>query len=893
MKYISLHNHSEFSVQDSPGKYSQYIERAKELDMKFLGCSEHGNMNGVFQFHTQCRTANIVPIVGIEFYMNDKLDHEDKARSHLCAYARNFDGYKSLIKLQRLACENFYYRPLINHAMLIENAENLIISSACIQSSLFEFYRTENENGFEKLAKSLQEATHGNFWLELMIIGMKEQIPYNRFLIEMSKKLGIPYIIQNDVHFLKKDDEILRSILTAIRFKRPLKSFKESSGPDLWFKSAEQIMVTGKEEYGFDLIDVEYEKGFEETINIAERIDEFNIVYSEMQIPKYIENNDDAYEILQEVCMEKFVEKCSAIREADIYANRLAYELEVIKEKKFANVFLVVFDIVEFANKSGIYIGVGRGSAAGSLISYVLGITRLDPIQHGLIFERFLTLNREDPPDFDLDFDADRRDEIEQYIRDKYGDKNVANVITHGRFGTRGLIRDVGRVWDLDDEKIDVLAKFSIDDKSVVQEVQRYQLDKFADKNIKKFVEKNIEHFKEADWLRGNIRHASLHACGMVISNDAFSQVPLYRVHDKIVCGIQEGAEGRDISKFGMFKMDILGLSACSVISNSLKLIKERYGEDLFDRIHSFDFRSNESREIYNEFNRGNVEGIFQYSSSGMRKLISQVHVDSFDDLVAINALFRPSVLQAGGDDLFVQCKQNKELVKYSDDRMKLILDQTYGVIVYQEQILELLKTLGNFTLIEAENIRYLLKVIHSAKEKTPEKTMNELHEYFRKMGEECKRNGWTGGAIQDLIQTIEKYSAYSFNKSHAAAYAYTAFQEMWLKHKYPLEFFVSLMNSCSDEDRLQLYVVNALENNVGILPVHINKSKEKFTIEDSKIRAGFQVLDGIGGKVAQEIVAKQPYSCLEDFKGRIVKRVVNKRIISILESQNVFDFST
>jgi len=912
LKYISLHNHTEYSLLDAPVAPKEYAARAKELGMSHLAITDHGSLSGVMKFMKECKLADVNPILGCEFYMREGLVKTDKHRDHIVALARNKEGWLQLLALNKMSqSENgFYYRPRITMEQLLANCSNLTVTSACIFSPLMPFCADADLAGAEKLCRQLQEATRGHFYLEFIYNSLPQQVVYNMFLRILAEKTGIPFIVTNDVHFMKPADTVLRELVRAIMYKMPLWKLNEEPNEDIYFKTPEEIWVTASNpKYDYDTPRKMFEEGCERTLEIAGNIEQYDIrLEGGYRIPKFCQTKVEADKLVADVCWsklaaKKFAPKCKHKREE--YEERLSKELAVISEKEFSNYFLIMRDIVDFCDNKGIFVGVGRGSVVGSLTAYLLGITRLDPVVHDLMFERFLSRSRKEPPDIDMDFDSARRDEVEEYIKQKYGEENVAHVFTFGTFGTRGVIRDLGRVFELDQDYINMLTKEVKDDTNIHDEVKRFAETHRYQPAAVKFINDNETVWNLAERIRGRLRHYSMHASGVVIDDHGLTEVPMLRIKDNLVCALQEGSDEREISELGLIKFDILGLTACGILSDTIRLIKETNdGLDVTSKIDSFEFKPGNYAEIFKHFNQGDTAGVFQFSSRGIKDFMMRVGVSKFSDLVAINALYRPANLQSGEAEEYINRKKGDSPIIYLDERLEPILKGTYGCIVYQEQILQLLRAIGQFTLEEADEIRSLFKKHYALGDAAANNTTRaKMAAFKRRIMTKWKENGLDDAKAEHLFGLINHYTKYAFNKSHAAAYAYIAFQMMWLKHHYPAEFHVAALNrEIGDEDKVAELIHSARfrkqhNYNIKVYSPRINKSKKNFSIQhhnikgrDYGLREGFISLHGIGERAAEELNKVQPVIDFKDFLGRVNRRVVNKRVIAGLIKSYVFE---
>lgn len=906
MKFVSLHNHSEFSLTDSPAAPKAYAARAAEMGFSSIALTDHGSLSGSMKFMGECKLVDVKPILGCEFYVREDLVRDEK-RQHILALARNKNGWQQLLKLNKFGAQHgFYYRPRITLDLLKENCSDLIVSSACIQSPFADFLKDNcNIAAAMKLAFELQEATKGNFYFELIFNNLEFQKVFNSFILGLAHKSGIPFIVTNDVHYIKRDDAILRQIIWGIG--RRYDCFRlglDDISDDIYLKTPDEIWAT-VEKYGYEMSRDEFDAGVERTLEVAEKIDNYEITLGRYAIPSFCPTKKESDDNVGQLCRTKLVDISIArgYTLAD-YTARLERELSVISEKNFSDYFLIMRDIILFCRQSGIYYGVGRGSVVGSLVAYLLEITRLDPIKYDLMFERFLSRSRKEPPDIDMDFDSDRRDEVEAYIRQKYGDANVGHVFTTGTFGTRGVVRDIGRVFILNQDHIDRLTKCMHDDKSVVTEAKRIRDENAQTKEsaeFVKFLDENQLYWGLAERLRGRLRHYGLHASGVVIDDSGLQSIPVLRVKDQIVCALQEGADEREISEMGLIKFDILGLTACTVISNALKFIKRTTGKDLEKRLDNFDF-DHQYASIMKRFNTRDTVGVFQFSSPGMRDFAQRVGVKTFDDLVVINALYRPANLVSGEAEEYIRRKNENKAFELIDPRLEPILGKTYGCIVFQEQILQLLHVIGGLSLEEADEIRALFKKYYQLGiTEANNITRKKMEDFKQRVMEKWRVNGMSEENAEHLYGLINHYTKYAFNKSHATAYSYIAFQTMWLKENYPAQFYAAALNAeIDDEDKvaeIRRAILREKKRGIEIYfePPKINKSEIKFTLEpapDGKayaIREGFLSIKGIGMKAAEEIVKVFPAKDYPDFVSRVNKRVVNKRVMEKLHLNFAF----
>jgi len=879
MRFIHLHTHSHYSLLDGLAKIDELIDRAKELGMDALALTDHGNMYGAIEFYQKARKAGIKPILGVEAYLAgnsrfDKRNRIDDRPYHLVLLAKNKAGWLNLLQLvTKSNLEGFYYKPRIDKEILRQHSEGIIALSACIAGEIPRLVAAEKiPAAKEKIAEYQDILGKENFFLEIgHHPGVKDSDKINKVLIELSKEMGAPLVATQDIHYLKSEDSPYQEILLAVQtgntvddpnrltFKYDDFSMRSPEVMTELFKDTpEAITNTGKIA---DACNLEIEMG--------------KILLPDFPVPDGYNSVSYLKKIINDRLQGRFPEITDEVK------NRLENELSVIEKTGFSDYFLIVQDIISWAKERGIVVGPGRGSAAGSIVSFILGITNIDPLKYDLLFERFLNADRIQMPDIDMDFTDVRRDEVVAYVREKYGADRVAQIITFGTMAARAAIRDAGRALGYPYSLCDQIAKMipaipNPDKKGVLEksleEVAELHNIYVRDPNAKKLID-------SAKKLEGVARHASVHACGVVISKEALTNyMPLqYAPQDKNTIITQ--FEMHSVEDIGILKMDFLGLKNLTIIENALNLIKNIYGENIdISKIPLDD------QKTFDLLRAGETTGIFQLESSGMRGYLKQLKPTEIEDIIAMVALYRPGPMELIPS--FIKRKHGTEKIKYIHPLMEPILKNTYGIAVYQEQMMQIARTLGGYSLTEADTLRKAIgKKIKSLLDKQEEKMVSGM----LKNGIDKK----TAQAIWDLYPPFAKYG---FNKSHAACYAMIGYQTAYLKAHYPVEFFSSLLNSNNgDIERIAFLINEAKKDGIPVLPPDINKSYTDFAPEDSnKIRFGLLAVKNIGANIVSIIIAERgrggPFESLPDFLNRVNNRDLNKKSLESLIKSGCLD---
>jgi len=874
MKFTHLHVHSHYSLLDGLSKIDDLLTHVKNLGMDSVALTDHGVLYGAVEFFKKAKEKGVKPIIGCEVYvayekMDQKRSHVDDKRYHLVLLVKNETGYKNLVKLITKAhLEGFYYKPRIDENLLAQHSEGLIALSACLQGKIPQLILAKKIEEAEKTALKYQEMFgKGNFYLELQDHpNIPNQKKINEALISISKKLNIPLVATNDCHYLKEEDAKAQDILMLINTNAKL------DDPERLTMLADDFSVRSPQKMIESFKDVP--EAIENTQKIADQCN-FEFKFGELKFPYYpLPEGKDAGQYLKELAFQG-LEKRGFKKEKEVIG-RLEYELSVIKETGFAPYFLIVQDFVNWAKGKRIVVGPGRGSAGGSLVAYLLNITNVNPLKYNLLFERFINPQRVSPPDIDLDFADNRRDEVIQYVAQKYGRDRVAQIITFGTMAARAVVRDVGRALNYNYSFCDKIAKlipagFTLDEAlAKVKELRDlYQSDPK--------VEILINFSKK---LEGCARHASTHACGVVISKDPLTEfVPLqHPTQDEE--NIVTQYDMRSIENLGLLKMDFLGLKNLTIIEETLKMIYAIHKKNVdIDNIPLDD------KSVYKLLQRGDCVGVFQLESEGMRKYLRQLKPTTLEDIIAMIALYRPGPMALIPD--YIAGKNKKKKVEYMHPKLKPILESTYGVPVYQEQIMQIAQEIAGFSLAEAD-------VLRKAIGKKIKKLLMDQKEKFING---AKSNGIDESVAQKIWHWFEPFARYSFNKSHSAAYAIIAYQTAYLKTHYPLEFMASLLTSeKADVERIGFLIEECQRMGIQVLPPDVNESYRYFSVvpEDKKIRFGLAAIKNVGEAVADEIVKERKksgkFKSIDDFISRMSLKVLNKKSLESLIKAGTFD---
>ena len=877
--FTHLHCHTEYSFLDGAIRIESLCQRAVDFGFPAVSITDHGNLCGAIELYTTALKYGLKPIIGCEVYVAPKDRFKKEAKSsqdvgyHLVLLATNKEGYHNLVKLVTKGyLEGFYYKPRVDKSLLKEYNKGLIALSACLKGEIPESIIKKGKDKAIEALKEYLAIFPGRFFLEIMDLEIPEQKKVNETLLEFSEEFDVPVVATNDCHYLDPEDVEAHDVLLCIQTNSKIDDNKRLrfSTKKLYVRSFDEM----EKAFSFAPQALESVERIIEMCNLEIELDKHRFPVYQLPDGKSAEEElkDKAYYGLKKRI--EFLKKKYPINEKEYY-DRLEYELDVICKKGFAPYFLIVQDFINWAKSKGIPVGPGRGSAAGSLVAYALGITNLDPIKYNLLFERFLNIERESLPDIDVDFCYNRREEVIEYVANKYGKDKVAQIATFGKMKAKAVVRDVGRALGMSFSETDKIAKLIPESNISIEKA--VELEPELKKKIEedKRVAKLIEISKK---LEGLVRHSSTHAAGVVISDKPMVEyLPLFLgKNNEIVTQF----DMKGVEKIGLIKFDFLGLKTLTVIHNTIELIKKNNKtppniEDLpLDDKKTFDLLC-----------RGDTDGVFQLESSGMKRLIVDLKPSSFEDIIALLALYRPGPLESGMVKQFVDRKHGREEIKYLHPALEPILKNTYGVILYQEQVMRIAADLADYSLGDGD-------ILRRAMGKKDPVTMSKQRSKFV---EGAKKKGIPEEIAHEIFDQMEKFAGYGFNKSHSAAYAMISYQTAYLKAHYPLEFMAALMSSeMNNQDKIIAYINSCREKGIKVEKPDINKSFKHFTVQGDSILFGLAAIKHIGESAIEEIIKERekggPFKSLLDFCKRVNLRKVNKRALESLIKSGAMD---
>lgn len=863
--FVHLHLHTEYSLLDGVGKIDNYLDRAKELGMQAIAITDHGNLFGALEFYKKARKKGIKPIIGMEAYICEKSMEDREGRNfHLILLAQNNIGYKNLLKLSSESfIRGFYYKPRIDKKFLKEHSEGLIALSACMQGEISRrILDMENE---ESISQAIDEYIdifgRENFYIEVQANGIKEQFELNEKLYDLAANKNLNLVATNDTHYVNEGEHTLQDVLICVQTGAKLSDEKRMriETEELFLKSREQIL---------EQLGEKYIEAINNTTIIAEKCN-VDIEFGHFKFPNY----------KIPTCVktiEAFLRKLVYLGLSKRYPHgltqsiieRVEYELRIIEKMGYAGYFVVVWDFIDFARRKNIPIGPGRGSAAGSLIAYALGITQLDPLKYNLIFERFLNPERISMPDIDIDICQERRQEVIDYVIEKYGADKVAQIITFGTMKARAAIRDVGRVLNTPLSKIDAVAKlvpFNASIKQTLEGVEEFRKQYLEDREIQRVIDISAK-------IENKVRHASVHAAGIVITKDSLTDtVPLYcDTKNKVVSTQYQMKELEDL---GLLKMDFLGLRNLTNLQRTIDYIKEDLGEEI--RLEDIPLNS---KKVYDLLSRGDTSGVFQMESAGIRKILVKLKPDKFEDIIALLALYRPGPLGSGMVDDFINGKNGTSEIKYPHPSLEQTLKETYGVILYQEQVMKIANIMAGYSLGEADLLRRAMG----------KKNIQIMEENREKFITRSVANGYSEDKAFEMFELIDKFAGYGFNKSHSAAYALIAYWTAYFKAHYMKHYYAALMTSeMAHIEDIAYYVEDAKVHNLKLHLPDINRATSKFIVDRDGIVFSLAAIKNVGEGVSEKILEEYnengEYKNLEDFVVRTKKYGLNKKALESL----------
>jgi DNA polymerase-3 subunit alpha len=887
-QFVHLHLHTDYSMLDGACDVEKLVHRVKELGMPAVAMTDHGNIFGAVHFVNAAKAAGVKPIVGCELYVCKKEDHdiertppEGDTYNHLLVLAENEEGYRNLTKItSEASLRGFYYKPRVSKKFLAEHSKGLIGLSGCLKGEVAERLMEGNYEAAREAAATFRDIFGGkNFYLEIQDQGLAMEHRIHPGLFQLEKDLGLPMVATNDSHYLCEDDAHAQDVMVCIQTAKSIQDANRMKfeGNQFFVKSYAEMARVFK-----DSPDV-----LTRTLDIAERcnlkLEKVSSPFPHFDVPPGF--TLDSY--FEHVTREGFARRLEVLRGnenlgrlkhslAD-YEQRLAREIAIIQQMKFSGYFLIVWDFIRYAKERDIPVGPGRGSAAGALVAYSLGITDIDPLQHELLFERFLNPERISMPDIDIDFCMNRRGEVIDYVTRKYGRDNVAQIITFGTMAAKAAIKDVGRAMDVPYSDVDRIAKMVPNQLNITLEEAIHD-----SPQLKEAYEKDAqirELLETAKKLEGLVRNAGVHAAGVVIAPRPLTDlVPLHRTkNNEIVTAFDMVA----IEKLGLLKMDFLGLTTLTILDDTIKLIAQTRGEHL--ELASLPLDDDETyRKV---FYKGLTSGVFQFESHGMRDVLRRYQPNSIEDLTALNALYRPGPIQGGMIDDFIDRKHGRKKIEYELPELKEILEETLGVIVYQEQVMQIANRLAGYSLGEADLLRRAMG------KKKPE----EMAQQRERFVEGAAQRNYPAKKIEKIFDLMAQFAGYGFNKSHSAAYALLAYQTAYLKTHYPVEFMAALLTSVTGStDDVVKYINECREMGIAVEPPDINVSDANFTPHESAIRFGLAAVKNVGHNAIESIVAGRKklsrYRDIYEFTENVDLRLLNKRVLESLIKSGAMD---
>src|SRR4051812_13088119 len=887
-QFVHLHLHTDYSMLDGACDVEKLCYRAKELGMPAVAMTDHGNIFGAVHFVNAAKAAGIKPIVGCELYVCKKDDHrilrtppDGDTYNHLLVLAETDEGYRNLVKItSEASLHGFYYKPRVSKQFLAEHSKGLIALSGCLKGEIPELLVEDKYAAARDIAATYADIFgKENFFLEIQDQGLELEHRIHPNLFKLEKDMGVPLVATNDSHYLCEDDAHAQDVMVCIQTGKSIQDPNrlKFQGSEFYVKSYDEMYQVFKSAPSV----------LSRTLEIAERchaqLTKVSNPFPDFDVPQGY--TLDSY--FEHVTREGFARRLESIRTLSAagklkhgvgeYEQRLAREIAIIQQMKFSGYFLIVWDFVRYAREHDIPVGPGRGSAAGSLVSYSMGITDLDPLHYELFFERFLNPERISMPDIDMDFCMNRRGEVIDYVTRKYGRENVAQIITFGTMAAKAAIKDVGRAMDVPYAEVDRIAKMvpttlNIKIETAVKESPALQQAYDSDTQVRQLID-------TAKKLEGMVRNAGVHAAGVVISPRPLNElVPLHKTkNDEIVTAFDMVA----IEKLGLLKMDFLGLTTLTILDDAVKLIAQTRGERI-----ALDGLQLDDGETYQKvFHKGLTSGVFQFESRGMRDVLRRYQPSSIEDLTALNALYRPGPIQGGMIDDFIDRKHGRKKIEYELPELQEILQETLGVIVYQEQVMQIANRLAGYSLGEADLLRRAMgKKIASEMAAQRERFVSGAH-----------KNGYPAKKIEKIFDLMAQFAGYGFNKSHSAAYALLAYHTAYLKTHFPVEFMAALLTSVTGStDDVVKYINECREMGISVEPPDIHVSAANFTPHENAIRFGLAAVKNVGGNAIESIVAArskiETFNSIYEFCERVDLRLLNKRVLESLIKSGAMD---
>lgn len=891
--FVHLHLHTEYSLLDGAARIDKVVKRAKAYGMPAIAMTDHGNMFAAITFFDECVKQGVKPVFGCEFYMcNDITNKNDRGYAHLILLVKNEIGYKNISKLNTIAYrDGFYYKPRIDYKTLAQHSEGLICLSACIAGDIPQLLlKGLDDEAYEFGLKLKNMFAEGDFYIEVQDHFLPEERQILPKLYALAKKLGVKAVATNDVHYIDREDAEVQDVLMCVQMQKTVDDPNrlKFDTDEFYFKTYEEML----ELFPKETLDA--------TLEIAEKCN-YEFQYGHYMYPKYVpENGKTPMEYMQDLINKGVEEKYPNVTQEVL--DRIEYELGVISKLGYIEYYLIVWDYINAARKMGISVGPGRGSGAGSIVAYLIGITNIDPIKYGLLFERFLNPERVSAPDFDIDFEDSRREEVIEYVKRKYGEDHVCRIVTFGTMAAKNAIKDVGRVLRVPYSETDKITKAipnTISRPNILEKAFGFYKAKEGDKDygvdysvpdLVAIYNSDPELKRVVDYaikLEDFPRQTGIHACGVIIGGTALDNViPLSKNGDDIASQFPGG----QLEHIGLLKMDFLGLRNLSDIELALKYIKENHGKEIDFKHCTYD-----DEKVFELIGTGNTTAIFQLESGGFQKFCKELKPTCIEDIIAGVSLYRPGPM----DDIpmFVHNKHHPEDITYVDPRLEEVLSPTYGCIVYQEQVMKIVQVLAGYTLARADSVRKMMG-------KKQIKAIQEERKVFVYGCEATAKQSGAEGALKrgvpedvanELWDKMEKFGSYAFNKSHAAAYSYVTYQTAYLKCYYKPEFLTAVLNNrITNIDEIKKYVAYAKSEGIEILPPDVNLSENMFSCKDGKIRFGLAALKNVGLAIIENIIEDRkqngPFTDINDFIERIYKFNINKRLLESFILSGAFD---
>ena len=877
MSFVHLHVHTEFSLLDGACRIDKLAEKVKAMGQDSVAITDHGVMYGAVAFYKACKKAGIKPVIGCEVYvaprgMTDKEHGRDNEYTHLILLCKNEQGYKNLCRLVSAGfTDGFYIKPRIDWHLLHQYSEGLICLSGCVAGAIPQMILNGEYDKAKEKALELNELFgEKNFYLEIQDHGLREELEASRGIIKIHKETGIPLVLTNDAHYISKEDAYYQDVLMCIQMGKTVDDANR-----MRFESGELYLKTEEE---MRSLFPDYPEAADNTADIAQRCN-FDFEFGHYHLPRFKlpQGEKDSYEYLKKLCDKGFSERFPTRPEV---RQQLDYELEMIRQMGFVDYFLIVSDFIGYAKRKGIPVGPGRGSAAGSVVSYCLHITDVDPIKYSLFFERFLNPERVSMPDIDVDFCVNRRGEVIDYVNRLYGNDHVAQIVTFGTMAARGAIRDVGRALSVSYAETDTVAKqvpmalnMTLDEALKLSKPLRELYE--GEENLHRLID-------VARVLEGMPRHASTHAAGVVITEKpVYEYVPLAKNDESVVCQYPMTT----LEELGLLKMDFLGLRNLTVLEDAAKLVRQRQPDFRVETIPEDD------PATFEMLSAGHTSGVFQLESSGITSVCAGIKPKSIEDITAVIALYRPGPMDS--IPRFVECSNHPEQIKYKHELLRPILEVTYGCIVYQEQVIEIFRKLAGFSLGQADNIRRAMsKKKHDV---IDAERVAFIHGDEKRGIEGALAKGVSEVVANSIYDEIVDFASYAFNKAHAVSYAFVTYRTAYMKRHYPREYMAALLTSVLDNStKVSEYIAECKDMGIKLLPPDVNESGPNFTVSGENLRFGLVAIKGIGWGAIDDLVKERSangvFTGFEDFCSRMNGRELNRRAVENLIKAGAFD---